>query len=147
MINKQRHKTSCGPVAILNALKWKGYHDSYADVISFAKRRLSFKHHGSGMHWIYISQALDVLDIRYKIIHKATLVDITRELDRDRAVILFFQYGGHHAHYIFIDKHTEKFVRAWNMGNNTPRLSKKRLNKRIIFSNGSTMPIKAYVIL
>lgn len=37
MINKQKHKYSCAPVSIVNALRFKGYCDSYNEVIEFTK--------------------------------------------------------------------------------------------------------------
>ena len=36
-INKQQHRTSCGPVAAINAVKWAGGKLSYREIIDIFK--------------------------------------------------------------------------------------------------------------
>jgi hypothetical protein len=134
MINKQRHKTSCGPVAMLNALKWKGYDDNYDDIMRFSKRHLRFKH--KGMLYYTVERGLKKLGVKHKLIYKITLPRIVRELNKGRAVILRYHWSRNHAHYVFIDGHTKHFIKAWNTGEGkTTRFSKKRLRRYIDYTN------------
>jgi len=69
------------------------------------------------------------LGIKHKLIHRATLSDVTKALDEGKAVILRYNWNRKFGHYVFIDRHTKKFVRAWNhlFGNKTPIISKDKL--------------------
>lgn len=146
MINKQQHKTTCGPVAIVNALRWMGYCNTYDEMVEFAKEHLDFKHRGFkhprekqfGVCYSQLQLGLKTLGIKHKLIRKATLSDVTKALNEGKAVILRFQWNRKYGHYVFIDKHTKKFVRAWNFldkKNKTPIVSKSKLRKRITYTN------------
>lgn len=141
MINRQRHRTTCGIVAIKNALEFKGRKkkkDSYENLLKYSIRNLGFKH--DGMHNVQIYYALKLKGIKHKIIRQASFKDISRELGKGRGVIFLFRYaignGGSNGHFTFIDKETPKQFRAWN---NTRKRScmwrKKTMAKYIRYSN------------
>lgn len=142
MINKQQHKTTCGPVAVVNALRWMGYCNTYDEIVEFFKEHFGFEHNppprrSRGVSCCKLRRGLQKLRIKHRLIQKANLSDITRALDDGKAVILRFQWNRRFGHYVFIDKHTKNFVRAWNMlhSNKTPLVSKKKIRKHITYTN------------
>lgn len=109
---------SCGPVAILNVRKWLGKkHTAYRENL----------HHFESMGFCYetgmeprsLSKTLNKMKIKYKRKSLAAIEDIEEAIDNDNLVILQFAWyckkdGFHGAHYVVIDKHTDKSFKAWN---------------------------------
>ncbi len=112
MINRQKHKKTCGPAAICNAIQWSGYKLKYQDAVDYCKEEVGYVY-SRGMARKNIRKILRQFDIKHKVILGVTFKDIDRELDAGNAVILQYRHdeGGH---YTFIDHYTDKFYRAWN---------------------------------
>ena len=130
-IRHQPHGMSCGPVAVLNALKWLGYSASYRDhIFNF---EWDFK---NGTRHNSITQSLREYGVKFKIKSNPTAADIERILDNGRSVVLSWAWyeGGRSArHCIFIDGHTLTIFLSKNTWSNKSTkkdlMPKKTLNK------------------
>jgi hypothetical protein len=142
-INKQQHSYTCGPVAVLNALKWLGY----GKTTSYRETLLWFYQFGLcseiGMKPKQLSKSLKALKIPYKRKSYASIQDIEKALDDGKTVVanyMWYYRGRCGKHYVFIDRHTDKSFRAWNYTSTgtAPWLTKKKLaqwfrcNKRFL---------------
>ena len=136
MINRQRHRKACGPVAIVNALQWKNIDCSYKDILSFYQNFGKFKY-DRGMSSNGIMNVLKKKDIKFNSIHKIKLKNIIEEIDKGNGLIIAFYHSKTSAHFVFIDKYTKKYIRAWNLTayNKTPMFSRKELSKCIRYTN------------
>lgn len=140
MINKQKHRTTCGIVAVKNALEFKGKRVPYEKLIRYAQRNLKFVHEsGRGMCPNKLRQLLKRHKLRYKNIKHPSFEDIGNQLKRGRGVILNYRYptgdGDSNGHFIFIDRETKRFFRAWNSGNDSDMLIKTKLAKDLRYSH------------
>ena len=137
MINRQQHRNSCGPTALLNTIKWLGVykHVTYKDVMYVCHNSDRYNSK-TGMVRSNLRSMLKDIRIKHHVIRRVTFKDIDYELDRGNAVILQYHHdtGGH---YIFIDKYTDKFYRAWNdtKFNKGPYRARKSLAKWIRHSH------------
>ena len=134
-INKQQHKASCAPVAILNAIKFKG------NKISYRKSLKTFSRLGYGSSGTSISATRDML-VHFEVEHKRfehtppseSMRRIEEILNRKNGVLLSFRFyyknknKEDHGHMVFIDYHTKHYLRVYNMWkvNGTAIVSKKR---------------------
>lgn len=117
MINKQQHTTSCGPVAVMNTIKWLGGSLPYRGYIDMFKTLYWNTGGQSGQYPKYISSGLKLFDIKYKRTFHPVVKNIEDALDRGNGVILLYKWyikGRSGGHYVFIDKHTPKYFRAYN---------------------------------
>ena len=117
-INKQKHNTTCGPVALANALKWLGYSCSYNSIVKDMKDDCDPY---SGMTNSELSKIFDDYSInhRYQKWTKDATKAIERCLDRGNAVILnytWFSKTDSQRHYIFIDGHLRYRFNSYNDG-------------------------------
>ena len=141
MINKQKHRTTCGIVAVKNALEFKGKRVSYEKLIRYANRNLGFAHKSrEGMYPVKLRQFLKRYKLSYRNIKHPSFKDISNQLKQGRGVILNYRYstgdGGSNGHYIFIDKETKRFFRAWNSrGTDYGMLLKTRLAEDLRYSH------------
>ena len=117
-ITEQQHQTSCGPVSVMNALKWLGYSASYRENIQ------DFKEFGwsnaSGMWPHQMHKALKSYGIKYKLHKKPTLALMKKIVNSGNALIFEYDWvdytetGGH---FIFIDYYNSigrGFFNAYN---------------------------------
>lgn len=112
-INKQQHKLSCGPVAILNAIKWlrwKGI--SYREMFPLFYG-LGFNHEHGQTNW-WFSRALNLLNIKHKFKQNITMTDIENALDAGHAVVVNYAWSLNCRHYFFVTGHTNKKLVTWN---------------------------------
>ena len=88
--NKQYDNYSCGPVAILNALKWAGYNCTYKQDFHFIKELCECVNEPDwqGTHYLNLSSALKEYRIKFKFIRKPSLFQIVTHLEKGGAVIL-----------------------------------------------------------
>lgn len=114
-ITQQQHDKSCGPIAIMNALKWLG------ESVSYRKDLELFKQIGytinSGWYRHELRRGLNYFNIKHKL-HKApTLTAMKQILKKGNSIIMEHDWvledttGGH---YIFIDGYEDSFFKAYN---------------------------------
>ena len=112
-ITKQQHNDTCGPVAIINALKWLGYSAVYRDMVE------DFRKLGcdEGTSCYDLRRMLNAYGVKYKLHKRSSVKDIERILDRGNAAIVGYDWvheESRSGHYIFIDFHLEKWFNAYN---------------------------------
>ena len=106
-IEKQPHKTTCGPVAVMNTLKFIGKKRvSYRKYLKkFTK--LGFPNKKGGTDLSLMRKFLKFFKIKNKYIRKPTIKQLEKELDKGNAIILAYYYyvsdGTSGGHYTFID--------------------------------------------
>ena len=137
MINRQQHMTSCGPVALKNALEFKGIKMSYQEILDFSEDNLNYYHNGM---WIKdLRTGLKLLGVNHKNIRNPKFEDISVELEKGRGFILLYKWyhkGKTGGHYVFIDRETPKFFRVWNWSlTKSEMMPKKELAEVIQYSN------------
>ena len=86
---KQRDHTSCGPVAVINILKWLGYKVSYDSFIHSA-RYLCGHEPGpeGGTNITGVEKALKHLGVKKRRVKNPSLDDIDRHIDSGGIVLL-----------------------------------------------------------
>jgi len=108
-IEKQPHKASCGPVAVINALKWLGKPATYRTHLKKCKK-LGYPTNPAGTSRRLLSRFLRYFKIKYKRVTRPTLNDITKELDKGNAIILLYRTyseSGSWGHYTFINGYND----------------------------------------
>jgi len=115
-IKKQQHKLSCGPVAIMNALKWLGESVSYKkDLKLFEQIGYTIKH-GWWRH--ELRRGLNYFNIKHKLYKQPTLQDMKNILKRGNSIILAYDWFAENSdggHYIFMDSYNGKYFQAYNV--------------------------------
>ena len=142
-INKQQHATSCGPVAVLNALKWLGRKVSYREMFPFFEE-LGYDPDWGQTHW-WFSRSLSAFKIKYKRFSNITVSDMERELDRGNTIILNYAWDPNNRHYFFITGHTDKKFTVWNQSRSTKKYFRKQFRNGRRRDNGLDHP-KMWVI-
>lgn len=114
---KQRDETSCGPVAIINVLKWMGYKVSY-DFIHTARYLCNWEDTWSadpGATDLDVERALKKLDIKKKRRIKPTLKEIDKHIDSGGIILLGYYnvyslpgFKLHEGHYSLCIGRTKK---------------------------------------
>lgn len=112
-INQQRHKASCGPVAITNLLKWFGIQTSYDIVLRFCMGIRAYDPK-LGMWPFQMKYLLRTLQIKFKVRRRASLEDIDKILEKDGSIILIYLTKRKTSHAVFIDSKKDDFYRIWN---------------------------------
>jgi hypothetical protein len=114
-IKQQQHSTSCGPVAVLNALKWLGYSAPYRENID------TFKSLGwnpeVGSYSGDMNKYLKHFDIKYKLHKKPTVAKMKKILKNGNAIIFAYDRVTEYTaagHVIFIDFHSIGYFNAYN---------------------------------
>jgi len=138
MISQQKHRSTCGIVAVKNALEFKGRRVQYEKLLRYSIRNLGFKH--NGMIIAEVRKLMKRYKIKYKNIKHPSFKDISNQLNLGRGLIFLYRYstgdGDSAGHYIFIDKETKRFFRAWNKsGSSNNMLMKKELAKDLRYSH------------
>ena len=113
-INVQKHNTSCGPIAIMNTIKWLGGSISYDYIDMF--RAFSWSQE-NGTDALSLSNTLKSFNIKYNLTSHPTVKDIEKVLKRGNACILLYVWyfeGKSGAHYVFIDEDSGDYFRAMN---------------------------------
>ena len=133
-ITRQPHNMSCGPVAVINALKWLGYSATYRDHINSFE--WSYK---NGIRHSKITKSLREYGVKFKIKENPTVSNIEKALDNGRSVMLSWCWYSNSngkkksgRHCVFIDKHTSTQIMSkntWGLHpSNKDFLTKKKLN-------------------
>ncbi len=113
-INKQPDGYSCGPVAVMNAIKWLG------GKMSFKKDRDIFTGFGcdkDGTNRLELTESLKAFNIKHKYYKTTTIKDIERCLARGSSVILLYKLyveRGSWGHCVFIDKDNDWWFKSYN---------------------------------
>ena len=115
-VNKQQHKASCGPVAVINALKWLGCSVNYRDSLDIFKV-LGYHENGGGTWKSGVINMLRFFKIRFEFKDRIKVRDIEKAIDDGYSVVLSYRwyennkYGNH---LVFIDKYTDKLIKSKN---------------------------------
>lgn len=136
MINRQKHSTTCGIVALHNALQWAGKKSNYYNLIKYAGRHYGYTIDG-GMWYCNMKDMLKRKGLRVKTIRHVTFQDIQNEIDKGRSVILQYRHCKEYGHYTFISDYTDKFFVAYNNShtNTTPYYAKHKLAEYLRYSH------------
>jgi hypothetical protein len=133
MINKQKHKETCGQTAVYNALRNKGVKVSYRDITDVVGLGATDTKQLEGL--------LLSFNIKYKII-KPTFKKMEKELSKNRSLILTMRWekGKGSGHHFFIQDYTPKHFIAYNYNSlsllykDTNQIPRKELARHIRFS-------------
>lgn len=115
MINRQQHKTSCGPVAFKNALEFVGIRSSYDEILQFSMDFLDFEH--DGMYWGKLLLGLRLSGFTPRVHKTPTFKLFSETLKAGHGIILLYRWsvkGKNSGHFVFIDQETPKSFRVWN---------------------------------
>ena len=132
---KQRDRFSCGPTAVINAMKWSGYQISYREELEKYVHRYGCLY-PEGVHPEILAGRMDAmqeLDIRREI-NKPKLSDLNRELRKGRALILCHPHAYRGGHYILCIGETKHFYKVVNRGSSRKTvsyISKKVMRKML----------------
>lgn len=130
---RQRDTFSCGPTAIVNAIKWAGYSCPAREFKKIFKKRTGCTRLRGTDPWI-LEQTLKrvpELSIQY-VLNVPNLRDIDEELKKGRSVLLRY-FHSHGGHYTLIVGRTKKF---YVVVNDSPKKaisyrSRKKMKKLI----------------
>ena len=143
---KRQRKNSyfCGPVALLNAMKFTGKQ------ISWDKNREQLKtlcnyNQGSGVTVNNLHLAcIKILDPLFKpgrIVKKPNLTYMDKALNKGQAIVLRFFHGPYYSrsgHYVLVVGKTNKTYAVVNLGNyykTVTRVSRKGMSKMLRFTD------------
>lgn len=128
MINTQRHRASCGPIAVANAIKWSGIETSYRDVLRFCRIVRAY-HPKVGMYPYQMTYVLRTLQMRFKARRSLSIADLDRALDSGRSLILVYETERNGSHAAFVDARADGRYRVWNRARrSTPWCSRETLS-------------------
>jgi hypothetical protein len=86
---KQYDGTSCGPIALINTLKWLGYSVSY-DFLNIAKHLCRWKGIRGGTSDLDLEKALDYFRVEKKRVVKPSIEELDKHLDSGGAAIISY---------------------------------------------------------
>lgn len=102
---KQTDTFRCGPIAILNALKWAGIKPDLKKL----ERQTKCKSPSSGTSCQNLQSAIfSYKEIRVRVSHKVRIDDVRSHLFSGKSIVYFFRYhnkkdNGRYGHFFFID--------------------------------------------
>ena len=110
---RQRDSYSCGPVSVINVLKWKQYPITYASLP--ALRKLCKCHPATGTDKEDLEAALRVLGIRFKRTMGPTMKEIDQHLSKGGVVLINYCITvGHYALCVGRSNKTYTMVNAYD---------------------------------
>jgi hypothetical protein len=127
---RQRDRYSCGPIVLLNALKWAGYQASVREYKKCLMERTSCDRSGTwggGIDWgLRHTSELAVK----KVFHIPTLKELDKEIDKGRALIIRY-LDGKGGHYVLCIGRTNKYYTLVNdtLNKTVTRCSRKMMAK------------------
>ena len=126
MLNRQRHSSSCGPIALANVTGL-----SYAAVLEFCKACIDYKHK-EGTYVYQLQAGLEILGHYHIGFDSITLKDAHRYLDEGYNLIVLYKTLKW-AHFVAVTGRTEKLYDVWNMSKHvkTPRIGKVKFKKML----------------
>jgi hypothetical protein len=110
---KQFNESSCGPVALLNAIKWAGYVATNKSHLRYYKNLCKYN---EGTYSKDLHRALKTVP-ELKIVKRSrslTLCKLDKQLDIGNAVILTEHVNWEPGHYVFVSKRTSCFYTVIN---------------------------------
>ncbi len=127
-INKQPHLTTCGPIAIINCLKYLGEPATYQDWPHIYE-------------WVYehglkndaMSRILKTFGIKYKRIKKPTLKEIVNSCKEFTLILNYRHQDTENGHYVFVHGQSRRIFFAENSYDRGH--SKKVIEREYILKN------------
>lgn len=117
---KQKDTFRCGPVAVVNTLKWAGYPATYKTVLCLSTIMRTDPLKGTRRN--DIDKALNIFTqiLRYKKKQRPAAEHIIQHLDNGGAALVLIAYekGDTEGHYFFIDKRDDEHFNAINLYDN-----------------------------
>lgn len=131
-INRQKHKSSCIPVAICNIAKWLGQQQSYQSVLNFCLNTSLFNIK-TGIRLKNIDTLLGHLPWSIKpstsIWIWTALWKMKRALRKGRVILLVYSTNAHAAHGVFVSGlENDKFI-VWNKTRKKPSNPKTNIKQ------------------
>lgn len=127
MINKQRHKKSCGPVAILNAMRRKGSKISYKDMIKKCQKNGAFNLK-KGMALESLCHMIKYFGLTYSLDFNPRLKRIKNYLNQGKYIILMYKVHDDLWHFAFIDNCEKNSFTIWNGADDRPTITGQQMN-------------------
>lgn len=146
----QRRKTSCGPVAIMNAVKWAGYSLSREEYFAHYAKLCKYKVGSKGTCDLNLETAIrETPEIELMaFIDNPKLRDLDYCLDKGcSAIVAYFHEKG--GHYIFMPKRTPRFYYAVNATmkeSALARYSRKNISKKLRFKYEGVVSSRAWIV-
>ncbi|MFA5024119.1 MAG: C39 family peptidase [Patescibacteria group bacterium] len=135
---KQRDEYSCGPIAILNAMKWLGKPVTYKDLARL--KDICCCRSPNGTWPKVISVVLKILKIKYLYKAKPSIKEIDKHLDDGGSILLVHYYNITRGHYVLCIGKTEKYYTLINDGmNNTITRCHKNTMKKMLHTKHKTL--------
>jgi predicted double-glycine peptidase len=104
---RQRDTYSCGPIAIINTLKWLG-HENITYKLLPAIRMMCKCEYEFGTHDLDLERTLKALGIKKKRKVVPTIKEIDKHLDNDGIIILQYSITPFDGHYVLCIRRTAK---------------------------------------
>lgn len=132
--SKQRTKSTCGPVAIFNALKWAGVSGSYRKIVPRLKRACRTEHYPKGTYSWVLHEVLKKemkrvgvsVELRWSISQKSLLKNLTK----NKSVIISYSHKKGGGHYGLVIKGTKNYpFKTINFYSDTPATYKRTRRK------------------
>lgn len=148
MYIKQRDEFSCGPVAIINALKWAG-HDYTYQALPTIRRLCRCKDEGT--HSENLTRGLEKLKKRNKLKFKyndleyPTLLKIDKHLKKGSLIFLYRENNQDIGHYIFINSKKENWYSVVNYSKKTKGKMHRKTLMRLVKNRFFDMPSVWYI--
>ena len=155
-IKQRPNRWVCGPLAIVNGMKWLGRKVTSKDIpkVSEACKR----ENGHGIYDYQLSAGLKYFNVKYKVRRYATLAKIDDELNRGRAVIVTVAHkqssgknkGKIFGHYVLLIGKTEKTYTIVNKSTTCQslgRCGKNELQKSVIMARMYFPPARIWALM
>jgi hypothetical protein len=132
LVNSQPHPRACGPIALVNVIRWFGIRTSIRKVIEFTKQIHAWSPK-IGMYPFQMAYALRTMRIPFRVKKHLTVQGLDRLIDSGCAVILVYQmerYNG--SHVVFITGRSKDGYLAWNhIQGHPPWFAREKMKKTL----------------
>ena len=112
---RQNDNSSCGPIAIINTLKWLGNQEASYQLLPLFRKLCHCTRSPGGTTPRHLGEVLMQQNIKYSHMPWPTLEIVNKHLDLGDAVLLKYVYGTSNGHYALCIGRTTKYYTVVNM--------------------------------
>ena len=142
---KQKDKSSCGPIAILNILRWKG--EAWATQSYLPVIKILCGWSKDGTYPTRMQSVMRALSIKYKVTTHLTLKEVDKHIDDGGIFLIGYAVDEKHSHYCLCIAKTKKSYTLVNRSKkSTSRCSRKVFRREILNQHHSDELIDSYFI-
>lgn len=136
---RQKLVSSCGPVALMNAVKWAGYSLNREGYLAHYSSLCKFVAGRGGTYCDKLEEAIVATPelALVEFLDRPTLRELDQALKKGYSIILRYRHDVC-GHFIFIPKRTAKFYYVVNGGRSRPtltRISRKTVSSYLRYSD------------